>query len=399
MAHLDCLPAAFVLILLCVFCACALAADVARMPPEEFAILPWGSTPGTPEALQGVFDCGFNLAGFVDAQSLDAVQAAGLKAIVFGADVRGVTEADTAKAADDLAARVGKHPAAFGYYLVDEPSAGLYPALGRWVQALRRADPDRLAYINLFPNYASPPQMGAPDYETYLEEYVRQVKPAFISYDHYALMNDGTLRGGYYENLESVRRVALRHGLPFWNIVLSNAHFRYAEPTPAGLRMQAYTTLAYGARGISYFTYFTPHTGNYRLGPVDQFGQRTPTWDMLRSVNMQIHCLAAHLVKLKSTGVFHHSDVPAGCSGLDSSRFVSTLGEGDYLVGEFEGTGGAVWAMVVNKSLTQSYPLEIGFKQKGAVQQVNPYTGALHPLGGEGVWLAPGQGTLLTVRP
>ena len=74
---------------------------------------------------------------------------------------------------------------------------------------------------------------------------------------------------------------ALRHALPFWNIVLSNAHFNYAEPTPAGFRFQAYTTLAYGARGISYFTYFAPPAGDYRLAAIDQFGNKTATWDAL----------------------------------------------------------------------------------------------------------------------
>lgn len=385
-------------ILVCVCCAAA-AADIPRIAPEEFAILPWGTTPGEPEALQGIYDCGFNLAGFMEPQHLDLVQAAGLKAILHGTAVADVEADELDERVRSLVERVSGHPAAFGYYLRDEPQAQAYPLLARWVDAYRRHNPEALAYINLLPNYASPGQLGVPDYETYLEEYVRIVKPAFISYDHYALMNDGTLRGGYYENLEAVRRVALKHGLPFWNIVLSNGHFRYAEPSEAGMRFQAYTTLAAGARGISYFTYFTPKIGNYRLGPIDQFGHRTPTWEMLRSVNLQIHCLAPHLVKLTSIGVFHHPDVPPGCSGMDATRHISRLGEGDYMVGEFEGPDKAPWVMLVNKSLTQSHALDIGFKMQGEVQQVDPYTGGMRAYSGESIWLAPGQGVLLTVKP
>ena len=89
----------------------------------------------------------------------------------------------------------------------------------------------------------------------------------------------------------------LRHTVAIsWNIVLSNAHFTYAEPSPAGLRFQAYTTLAYGGRGISYFTYVSPNSGNYRLAPIDQFGHKTPTWEMLRNVNLQIHALAPTMI-------------------------------------------------------------------------------------------------------
>ncbi len=42
----------------------------------------------------------------------------------------------------------------------------------------------------------------------------------------------------------AVRAAARRHGLEFWNIVLSVAHFRYAEVSGAGFRFQVYTTLA-----------------------------------------------------------------------------------------------------------------------------------------------------------
>ncbi|HON68159.1 MAG TPA: hypothetical protein PLS23_16860, partial [Phycisphaerae bacterium] len=70
-------------------CACVLAvlpqlvsaASPARVAPEDFAILPWSWIPNDAEMLKGIYECGFNLAGFVPVDALDAVQAAGLKAI------------------------------------------------------------------------------------------------------------------------------------------------------------------------------------------------------------------------------------------------------------------------------------------------------------------------------
>ncbi len=56
--------------------------EVPRLAPEEFAILPWGHTPGDADSLREIRDCGFNLAGFVAPEHLDAVAAAGLKCIV-----------------------------------------------------------------------------------------------------------------------------------------------------------------------------------------------------------------------------------------------------------------------------------------------------------------------------
>ena len=379
-------------------------ATEATLAPEDFAILPWGGTRPDPDILREIRECGFNLAGFVRPEGLDAVAAAGLKCIVsdsrthVGDDQAKLEDAEIARRVRELVDRVGGHPAVFGYYLRDEPSATIYSGLARWAAACRKADPRAVPYINLFPNYASPAQLGVRTYEEYVESFIQIVKPPFVSYDHYALMDDGSLRQGYFQNLETVRAAALRHKLPFWNIVLSNSHFHYAEPTPAGFRFQLYTTLAYGGRGISYFTYFAPKIGNYRLAPIDQFGHKTPTWDMLRNVNLQLHKLGPTYIKLKSVNVFHHPNVPEGCSGIDTSKYLASVSGDDLLVGEFEGPGGVPYVIVVNKSLHTSTPFGVQFKEPGQVMRVSAYTGTTDPWVGEDCWLAAGQGMLLCLK-
>jgi hypothetical protein len=395
--------------LLCCACLCAISANgLAQTPPafvqpEDFTILPWSWMPADAKLLASVRECGFNVAGFVGPGDLDAVKAAGLKAIVSDAslhvsdDKLNQDESTIRKNVAALVERVGKHPALFGYYLRDEPNARMFPTLGRYVAAYREADPNARCYINLFPNYASPDQLGTSTYDAYLERFITTAKPPFVSYDHYALMEGNLLRAGYFPNLEAVRKAALAHKLPFWNIVLGNSHFNYAEPTEAGLRFQAYTTVAYGGRGLSYFTYLTPAHGNYRLAAIDQFGNKTPTWDMIRRVNLQLHVLAPTLVKLTSVNVFHHPDVPEGCQGIGGSRFVTELSGGSLLVGEFEDADKQPYVMVVNKSLQSSTPVSVKFRRPGEVMYVNSYTGQRGNWSGEALWLAPGQGMLLVL--
>lgn len=369
----------------------------------QFPILPWGWTPASAEALRGIKECGFNLAGFVNAQDLDLAGQAGLRAIVFDPSTHVTDEAaelddaEVARRVQALTARVKGHPALFGYYLRDEPGVKAYPGLGRWSRAFRQADPQALPYINLFPNYAEPSQLGVAGYERYVRAFVEQVAPPFLSYDNYSLMRDGSLRGQYFPNLETMRTASLESGLPFWNIVLSNAHFDYAEPTPAGLRFQMYTSLAYGARGISYFTYFAPDVGNYRLAPVNQFGDKTPTWDMLREVNLQIHRLGAAYLRLRSVNVFHTRDIPVGSQSAESSHFVESISGGSFVVGEFAAPDGQPHILVVNKDLRQSASLQVHFKQAGQMLRTSPYSGVQAAVGGEDNWLAPGQGTLLAL--
>jgi hypothetical protein len=374
-----------------------------RLAPEDFAILPWGWTPGDADALAEIQRCGFNLAGFVQPGDLDVVAQAGLKGIV--SDERfHVTDAaahldkeEIARRVSSITSQVKNHPALFGYYLRDEPGASSFPGLARWSDALHAVDPHGRPYINLFPNYASVAQMETASYEEYVDTFLKTVAPPFLSYDHYALMENGVLRGGYFENLELIRAAALRQGIPFWNIVLSNAHFTYAEPSPAGLRFQLYTTLAYGARGISFFTYFTPDAGNYRLAPIDPMGNKTPTWAMLREVIMLIHALGPTYLRLKSLNVFHFPEALQGCCGIEGSRFLEKISAGSFVIGEFQSSAGQPYIMVVNKDMQHSVSFSIKFKAPGKVLRTSPYSGAAQPVGSEDNWLAPGQGVLLSL--
>jgi hypothetical protein len=374
----------------------------------NFPILGWGWIPAERQALEGIVECGINLAGFVHSPDLDAVAGVGLKALVYdsrasGYDFRHVDEQQMRSNLASLLNEVGHHQALYGIYLKDEPNAADFPGLAVAVNILKELAPDILAYINLFPNYATSQQLGTETYDEHLRQYIDIVHPDVVSYDHYALMEGGSLRDSYFANLESIRRLSNQNGLPFWNIVLANAHFNYREPDPAGLRFQAYTTLAYGGKGLSYFTYFTPATGNYRCAPVDQFGNRTTTWDYLRNVNLQLQTLAPVVAGLQSVRVYHQGEMPAGCLPAPADSLVKKV-KGDekasFLVGELVDPEGIPWVIVVNKDCYRStwFALDLQ-RSEGKIDILSPYNGKLSPLAGEDNWLAPGQGVLLRLAP
>ncbi len=376
-----------------------------RLKPEEFAIMPWGWTPGDLSTLKDIYDCGFNLAGFVRIGDLKNVSRAGLKAFVYDNSIQvgdaetELSDAEIGKRVNDVARKTSGNPTVYGYYLRDEPGTSAFGGLKRWKDAWTLAAPGKVSYINLFPNYASnSEQLKAKNYDDYVERYIETVKPAFISYDNYSLMKDGSLRRGYFENLEKIRSAALKSNIPFWNIVLSNAHFDYMDPTYEGLCFQLYTTLAYGARGISYFTYFAPKHGNYRYSPVDQFGNKTPVWYILQNINLQMHAIGKVYVKLKSLNVFHSPKSEECANGLESSVFLASLRGADLVVGEFEDADKTPHVIVVNKSLTKSQNITLSFREQGKIYQINNYTGSAEPFSGESTWLAPGQGRILFVK-
>jgi hypothetical protein len=366
-----------------------------------FPIMPWNSPPNDPAVLRKLRECGFTLAGFVPSAALDACAAAGLKAIVSDGrasdyDWTAVDETKARNNISNLVAQVGNNPAVFGYYLRDEPTAAWFPQLEKVASTVRELAPGKWPYINLFPDYADNSQLGTSSYADYLERFVATCHPKIISYDNYALMDDGSLRGSYWSNLEAVHDACKKHGIEFWNIVLAVAHFNYREPTAADLRFEAYTTLAYGGRGLAYFTYFAPAVGNYRGAAIDQFGNETPTWHNLQNINLQIQKLGPTLLQLQSDSVYHIGEVPSHGKAPETNSLIASIPGGNYLVGEFTHQDRSRYVMVVNKDLSKSHPCSPQFrKAPQRLRHVSPYTGALTSFEGEYIWLAPGQGVLL----
>jgi hypothetical protein len=369
-----------------------------------FPVMAWNWAPKDPAVLQKMHECGLTVAGFVKPDALNACRAAGLKAIVSDPRVSGydwgkVDEAIARQNLASLVAKVGRHPAVYGYYLRDEPGAGMFPGLAKVADLVRELSPGKWPYINLFPDYANSDQLGTATYSEYLERFIATCHPSIISYDNYSLMDDGSVRENYWSNLEAVRAASRKHGLEFWNIVLSVAHFSYRELNAADFRFQVYTTLAYGGRGISYFTYFAPSTGNYRMAPIDQFGNQTPTWYYMQHVNLQIQKLAPTLLQLTSDAVYHFGKVPTGGSAPPANSLVTGAGGDSFLAGDFTHRDGSRYVMIVNQDLARSRVCSPQFRQASRrVQHVSAYSGALTSFGGEDVWLPPGGGALLKVE-
>ena len=385
-----------------------------RAAPSEFIIFPWGGMPGDPASgrwgdladmdamMRDLYDCGFNTSGFIGVQNLQYARNNHLLGILSS----GInpTRETTQEIADETVQKLldsitdpEDRQAVYAIYLRDEPNASLFPQLNVWSNAVKKQGV--MPYINLFPDYASSQQLGTKDYEEHLDQYVEICQPPYISYDNYSLFEGGRLdEDRFYGNLDSIRNQSLQAGIPFWNVILSNAHFAYAEPSDATLAIQVYSTLAYGGKGIGYFTYYAPQVGNYRLAPIDRFGYRTKTWEMMRNINLQIHSLVPVYSQLKSVNVFHTGTIPRGGQGIDSAKLVESVNGDSLLVGEFVDPGGKPFAMVVNKKMHSSTAFSIQFKDKGRVMLVSSFNRGKVPFGGEQVWLAPGCGVLLCVE-
>ncbi len=268
-----------------------------------------------------------------------------------------------------VAADFKNNPGLGMYFLKDEPTEKIFARLAEVKNTLAQEDPQHLSWINLYPNHATAEQMGLPDYATYVERYLEVVRPAFLSYDNYGVFKEKekfTLSPSYYANLEQISKEARAEGKPFWAFIQTTAFGSHGVTGEAALRLQAFSSLAYGARGIEYFTYWTPlpeqSDSDFHDGPISRDGTRTPLLDLLTILNKEIQVLTPTLVGLKPVGVGHFNPQDPSVTEFTPSHGVVSVGgvsSASAVLGFLEGIEGEPWLLVVNRSFEKAGEFEL----------------------------------------
>jgi hypothetical protein len=340
------------MVLLTIGVQCVSGAENQTKPNYDppFIISAWCGPEGNLERYKEYADCGFNLVLGGDA---DLSRQAGLKAIVGDGQVSAL-KPDNPGFATNVSAVVAKYakdPTVVGLFLSDEPGVAGYADLGALSQAIQKANPRYIPYINLLPGYASSAQLGTDSYDEYIRRFVEIVKPPLVSWDHYALLDNLTTRPQYFSDLEVVSRVCREAKLPFLQIICCVPHGMYRPQDEGDIRWQAYTTLAYGAKGIIWFTYTTPNdpSWGYHDAIIDAKGQRSERYGYVQRVNRKITALAPLMTKLDGVRVVHTDPVPNGGARLDETFPVATAKGGAMTLGLLQDGDKQEYLFVVNR--------------------------------------------------
>lgn len=403
-----------------------------RWKQKQFLITFWCPPPATDEALARVAAEGFNLT-WTPPEGLDVAARHGLRSMLQSPLLQPEVLDDPAKRAelDALIEHVKNHPALEAYHLTDEPGAGAFPAWGRLVAYLRERDPAHLAYINLYPTYANEQQLGVPAdaaerakvgyptdfagvdtsdktvlrYREHLKQFVTTVDPDLISYDHYHFLKttNGLPSDGkqYFLNLGLIRRMALEADKPFLNIIQANTIEKsWRLPNAEELRWLVFTTMAYGGRGISYFTYWGPKAYN----GLYQDGQPMPLLQPVVALNREIVKFGPVLMELDSLGAYHTAPLPYGAETMPSPGSVQIAGPGEFVVGVFGQNARPSAFMIVNRDYHQPQTATVRVMIPGKkMQELDRETGewtrgkTLNRKRIVNVKLAPGDGRLFRI--
>jgi len=323
------------------------------IPPEEATAARYI------EMKEAGFDISFSFLGSPEdvQKTLDAAHQAGMKIVISCPELKTETEI--------IVKRFMDHPALVGYFLRDEPALDAFTDLGNWAKRVNAVDPKHFCYVNLFPNYATPLQLGTSDYREYVNKFAKEVPLHFLSFDSYPLTSAEGVYEKWHQNLEIFSDEAKKVNKPFWgfaqSILFDNKH---EDPSLSTMRVQMFTNLAYGAQGLQYFTYWTPVSSaeDFRGGPITLDGKRSTVYDHIKTLNQEIKSLSGvfYGAKVKSLQFFGNN-IPIGTKRMSvlpaPIRVFAT--EGKTALVSFLENAGRRFVVVVNTDYRKKMNLTI----------------------------------------
>jgi hypothetical protein len=290
--------------------------------------------------------------------ALDAAELAGLKYIVHDPRLKLLSPAEMSQIPSLIAPFI-QHPALKGHLLKDEPSALEISGLAEVKESYVRAAPGKLAYVNLFPGHAASELLRA-EYSEYVEQFMQIYKPQVLSYDHYPFLTEQSVFAGdeltedYYANLALIREASLRHEVSFWLFIQTLAfNGTHRDPTEAEIRWQVYTSLAFGAVGIQYFTYWTPDDSNETFGDalIDRSGNRTRHYEEVKTINREISAFGSAIASLRSEKVMSWPEqLPQTESAFSPFGPIMEVNGSPVIIGCFKDESEQSSLMIVNRS-------------------------------------------------
>ena len=272
-------------------------------------------------------------------------------------------QSDVTQRIERLLERYGPSPALAGLNLYDEPNSRLFGILGYAKEELQQLAPEQLPYVNVWPSYAAPKAWGARTYGKYLNRYFSTVSPLLLSFDHYPLLSKG-ITTDYFYNWAVIRNFSRRFGVPSWGFIQSLGFSgrkvglsRRRKPTEDELFWQINVSLAYGAKGLQYFTYWTPDDPKIQSGNalISRDGEQTELYTYARSANSYLKKVGKELLPLTSESVVHAKEkrLPRGAKAFRADGYVESVSGSPVILGRFSNpsVGTEQYLLVVNRSL------------------------------------------------
>ena len=356
---------------------------------KKFPIGFWNYTTGQlcAEDVQDWVDLGMTMANspeiMVDASDdyknvirgiLDACAENGIRVIVFDRRLLWPGASDDPEGYREkfLAAyeEFGRHPAVFGFHVGDEPCDGKAFADSTAAHRIQIENaPELTPFLNYLPYWSGQEDtiLQAPSFTEWVKKTASEAKLRVLSNDCYCQMNPGEDGvHAYFRNLRALREAADQAGLSPWTTLLSVGHFKYCCPNENDLRWQLSTAVVSGMEGIMWFFIYERECRiNYRLPPIDAFGERTETFNWLARTNKYfLHQFGDFFLRAKRIKTVHVGRAYGGYELFEPGKTDDvvmdvTTSDGVPAVVSFYELDGKKYVAIVNNSTTEDSEMQV----------------------------------------
>ena len=297
-------------------------------------------------------------------QQLTLAQNIGVKMTV--QDYRLNSKANTATAEDvkNAIANYKNYQSFAGLYITDEPRSDSYPPnnnstntishFSNLAKAVKQAGVWAYSNAKAYMYKEVKNKTASYQYKNYLTDYMDAFELDFLSSTYYPFftyeINNGGVGNGvedasqYFENLALVSAVANEKNVPFWRVIQSGDGFEMSDredgnPSEGEFKWNVNTSLAFGAKGITYFQLVQDKT-SYEVsglsttsGLIGATGAKNEWYDYAKEANAQIQAVGDVLMNATYQGFMANGTKAEGATaGIDSmklyaSRFSLTAAE------------------------------------------------------------------------
>lgn len=274
-----------------------------------------------------------------------------------------------------------KYKSFAGVNICDEPHFTQLPLLEEAKKRHFEVFKKTLFFCNLFPMFAqakgislrnSSQRSTMSEYLNYLNEYCDKVKPQILSYDFYPFAGkEGDCNFAYFLMLELMRSYAKKLNVPLWSFIQVTSWHKgiIRNTTEAEINWQIYTSLAFGVKGLVYFTYFTPVDfggENFDDAMIDRKGNPTKTYYTVKNINAKLAKYGRLLIDCNHVGIINSKKITAYIAteaSLDSYGNIENVSNESILTGCFEKDGRFVY-LFVNNNMFEDAVFTIKFSKK-----------------------------------
>lgn len=219
--------------------------------------------------------------------------------------------------------------------LKDETDLRSVPALGRLNQRVLEETPSTvLPVLTVLPGHASKRDDGSRfdpasacnfkgSYCDYIRKIVSDAKPSAILSTLYPIFEDGSYRSDYYQQLAEVRDITRAANIGMFGFILVTPHFdgwsgkNYRQPNRADIYWQAYSLLAYNAKGLAFYHYRTApkelgmNPLRYGEGIVSaQSSTPTNVYSIVQELNCELAALGPTFLRMDAGKTFMPGKLP-----------------------------------------------------------------------------------------